>query len=135
MNLLVVDDDKVTRDLLHEIFEKEGFHVELANSGEAAMRKLEDGQFPLILSDIRMLDVDGMALLSHIKRTGGSSVVILMTGFGTMEGAIQAIQTGAFDYISTPFKLNERKSLVQNLGTVFQCSGRRTFRRQDAGTG
>lgn len=112
MNLLIVDDDKVTRDLLQEIFVAEGFTVELAASGEAALRALRAGEFPLILSDIRMLEVDGMALLSHIKKTGARTVVILMTGFGTMEGAIEAIQKGAFDYISKPFKIEELRAVV-----------------------
>jgi DNA-binding NtrC family response regulator len=111
--LLIVDDDKVTRDLLTEIFEKEGYEVSVAGSGEAAIRELQGkGPPPLVLTDIRMLDVDGMALLSHIKRNAQQSVVILMTGFGTMEGAIEAIQKGAFDYISKPFKLQELKSVV-----------------------
>jgi two-component system response regulator AtoC len=112
MKILVVDDDKVTRDLLKEIFERDHFQVELAANGEIALQMLEQEIFPILLSDIRMFDVGGMALLSHVKNSGGSTVVILMTGFGTMEGAVGAIQEGAFDYISKPFKITELKSLV-----------------------
>ena len=78
-------------------------------SGEEAIRVLNEVRFPLVLSDIRMLEVSGMGVLSHIKKTGAGSVVILMTGFGTMEGAINAIQEGAFDYISKPFKIDGSK--------------------------
>lgn len=111
MKLLVVDDDKVTRDLLREIFEGT-FEVESVASAELARAKLEGEEFPLVLSDIRMLDMDGLQLLSFVKRRGLRSVVILMTGFGTMEGAVKAIQEGAFDYISKPFKLEELKAVV-----------------------
>jgi len=112
MKVLVVDDDKVTRDLLREILEREGYEVRAVASGEEAIKVLGETSFPLVLSDIRMLEVSGMGVLSHLKQTSAPSVVILMTGFGTMEGAINAIQEGAFDYISKPFKLDELKSLV-----------------------
>jgi two-component system, NtrC family, response regulator AtoC len=112
MNLLVVDDDKVTRDLLREILEKEKYDVTLASSGEEALKLLTGRAFPVVLSDIRMLEVGGMAVLDHIKQKQLGSVVILMTGFGTMEGAIEAIRQGAFDYISKPFRLEELKALV-----------------------
>ena len=71
-----------------------------------------------------MLDVDGMAVLSHIKKSGSASVVILMTGFGTMDGAIGAIQEGAFDYISKPFKISELKALVARAAKHWQASQR-----------
>jgi DNA-binding NtrC family response regulator len=112
LNLLVVDDDLVTRELLREVFAREGFPVTLASCAEEALKLLESQQFPIVLSDIRMLELDGMALLSEIKRRSPTAAVILMTGFGTMETAIQAIQKGAFDYISKPFKIDEIKALL-----------------------
>jgi two-component system, NtrC family, response regulator AtoC len=112
LRILIVDDDKVTRDLLREIFERENYEVELVPSGEAALSVLRSHSFPIVLSDIRMFDVNGLELLSQIKKSNNHTVVILMTGFGTMEGAIKAIQEGAFDYISKPFKLNELKAVI-----------------------
>jgi len=110
--LLVVDDDSVTRDLLREVFEKEGFEVSLAESGEEALQKLSGDSFPLVLSDIRMLGLDGIELLGRVRKNHPETFVILMTGFGNLEGAVRAIQDGAYDYISKPFKIHELKALV-----------------------
>ncbi len=124
MRLLIVDDDRVTRELLREVFEKEGYSVALASGGEVAIEQLNKEIFPLILSDIRMLDVDGMSVLAHIKEHKLPSVTILMTGFGTMEGAIGAIQKGAFDYVSKPFDLNELKAVMARGAEHFTQSQR-----------
>jgi two-component system, NtrC family, response regulator AtoC len=113
MKLLVVDDDRVTRDLLREIFEKEGYSVFSAASGEEAVKMIAREEFPIVVSDIRMVELDGMGVLGAIKKMHPQSVVILMTGFGTMEGAIEAIQRGAFDYISKPFRMEDLKALVK----------------------
>jgi len=69
--------------------------------------------FPLVLSDIRMLGIDGIELLARVRKQRPETFVILMTGFGNLEGAVRAIQEGAYDYISKPFKINELKALVQ----------------------
>src|SRR5207302_462558 len=100
--VLVVDDDDVTRRLIKEVLEQDGLEVRLASSGEEALKLLSQESFPIILSDIRMIDVDGLAVLRQVKRKNARSVVILMTGFGSMEGAIEAIREGALDYISKP---------------------------------
>src|SRR4051794_2402405 len=110
--ILVVDDDDVTRKLLQEVLEKEGFEIKLASSGEKAIALLKIEKFPLVLSDIHMLETDGMAVLRQVKASQDQCAVILMTGFGSMEGAIEAIQAGAFDYISKPFKMDELKAVV-----------------------
>jgi two-component system, NtrC family, response regulator AtoC len=123
MKILVVDDDKVTRDLLKEFFERGDYHVTLVASGEEALTSVRKETFPLILSDIRMLELNGLELLAHLKRMGVRSVVILMTGFGNMEGAIEAIQQGAFDYISKPFRLNELKAVVDRAAKHWQSLG------------
>lgn len=110
--ILVVDDDEVTRKLLKEVLEKEGYAIQLAESGEEAVHLLKKGRFPLVLTDIRMMELDGMAVLREAKASRFQSVVILMTGFGSMEGAIEAIQEGAFDYVSKPFKMDHLRWVV-----------------------
>jgi two-component system, NtrC family, response regulator AtoC len=109
--ILVVDDDPVTRDLLREVLEQEGFSLSLASDGAEALRKMEEGTF-LVLSDIRMAGLDGLELLSQMRKRFPSTFVILMTGFGNLEGAVRAIQEGAFDYISKPFRIEDLKALV-----------------------
>jgi two-component system response regulator AtoC len=112
LRILVVDDDEVTRKLLREVLEKEGYDIQLAPSGEEAVRLLKKEPFPIVLSDIRMLELDGISLLREVKKAQPQASVILMTGFGSMEGAIEAIQEGAFDYVSKPFKMIDLKAVV-----------------------
>jgi len=112
MNILVVDDHEVTRQLLKEVLVKNGYSIWLAASGEEAVKLYRQQKFPIVISDIRMIEMDGMAVLKEVKKANLGSVVILMTGFGSMEGAIKAIQEGAFDYVSKPFKMDELKAIV-----------------------
>lgn len=112
MKILVVDDDTVTLNMLREFLEIRGFEVHLAQNPGAAIRAVEESSIPLVLSDIRMEESDGLSLLSDLKKRNPSVVMILMTGFGSMEGAIEAIQKGAFDYISKPFDLNRLLALL-----------------------
>ena len=109
--VLVVDDDRVTLDLLQEVLEEEGFEVILASDGNDALRRMDPGFF-LVLSDIRMAGLDGLELLGQMRKRYPSTFVILMTGFGNLEGAVRAIQEGAFDYISKPFRIEDLKALV-----------------------
>src|SRR5690606_8551110 len=110
--ILVVDDDRVSRDLLDEVLRKEGFEPSLAESAEAALAALEAEDFPVVLSDIRMGEKSGFDLLREIRRTRPRTVVVLMTGFGSMEGALDALREGAFDYISKPFQLEDLRGVV-----------------------
>jgi two-component system, NtrC family, response regulator AtoC len=110
--LLVVDDDSVTRELLREVFEKEGYEVIQAASGEEALSRLNEAGCPLVISDIRMLGMDGIELLGRVRKIAPETFVILMTGFGNLEGAVRAVQEGAYDYISKPFRIQELKNLV-----------------------
>lgn len=112
LKILVVDDHEVTRQLLEEVLKKSGYDVRLAASGEEAVKLYKQEKFPIVISDIRMIEMDGMAVLREVKKAALGSAVILMTGFGSMDGAIKAIQEGAFDYISKPFKMDELKAIV-----------------------
>jgi DNA-binding NtrC family response regulator len=111
--ILVVDDDRVTRQLLEEVLTKDGYEVEVAESGEAAQKRVAEGAFDLVISDIRMLGVSGLDLLRSIRKKAPSTEVILITGFGSLETAVEAVREGAFDYVSKPFKLDEIKSAAR----------------------
>ena len=112
MKILVVDDDRVTLNMLKEFLEGKSFEVHLAENADQAADLVRTQQIPLVLSDIRMEESDGLSLLSELKKRNPKIVMILMTGFGSMEGAIEAIQKGAFDYISKPFDLEKLLALV-----------------------
>lgn len=112
-NILVVDDDEVARQLLKEILEREGYSVQLARSGEEAVALSKESFYPVVVSDIRMLDLDGLDVLRHFRTNHPRTVVILMTAFGSMETAVEAIKEGAFDYISKPFKIDDFKAIFK----------------------
>ena len=112
MRILVVDDDPVNLNMLKEFLEKNHYEVFLAQSADQAMQQVNANRIPLVLSDIRMEESDGLSLLGDLIGSHPKIVMIMMTGFGSMEGAIEAIQKGAFDYISKPFDLNKLLALV-----------------------
>jgi len=112
-HLLVVDDDPVTLDLLKEVLSKEGYKVETALGGEEAITKGMDTLFDIIITDVRMGDKDGMEVLRSFKKNSPETTVIMITAFGSIETAIEAIREGAFDYISKPFKLDEIKFTIR----------------------
>jgi DNA-binding NtrC family response regulator len=112
-HLLVVDDDPVTLDLLKEVLSKEGYEVETALGGEEAIRQGTDTLFDIIITDVRMGDKDGMEVLRSFKKISPETTVIMITAFGSIETAVEAIREGAFDYISKPFKLDEIKFTIR----------------------
>jgi DNA-binding NtrC family response regulator len=108
-----VDDDPVTIDLLKEVLSQEGYEVSTALSGEEAVAQGTDNFFDLIITDVRMGKIDGMEVLRFFRKNAPDTTVIMITAFGSIETAIEAIREGAYDYISKPFKLEEIKFTVQ----------------------
>jgi len=113
VRILVVDDDEITCNLLEEVLSKEGYAVDKALNGQEAIEKGEKESYGVVLSDIRMLDVDGMEVLRAYRQRSPETIIIMMTAFGSIETAIRAIKEGAYDYVSKPFKLDEIKLTIQ----------------------
>src|SRR4051812_45821057 len=111
--LLIVDDDPATRELLRASLTSDGFAVDVASDGEKALELSEKREYAIVLSDVEMSPVDGIALLSTLRSRGCSAVPVLMTGFGTLQGAVSAIHNGAFDYLSKPFKPEMLRQVVR----------------------
>jgi DNA-binding NtrC family response regulator len=105
--ILVVDDDADMRGLLSDVLESEGYQVGTAESGEKALQALAEEQYDLVLTDLRMKGMQGTALLSEIKHRYPDTGVILMTAFGTVETAIEAMKGGAMDYLIKPVKTED----------------------------
>jgi two-component system, NtrC family, response regulator AtoC len=113
ISILVVDDDQSTRELLSEVLTEEGFRVVTSGSGEEALEIGRRESFPVIISDMRLgPNLNGLDVLRAYKAIQPESEVILITAFGSMETAIEAVKAGAFDYLSKPFKLEEVVLLV-----------------------
>jgi DNA-binding NtrC family response regulator len=106
--ILVIDDDLETCNFLTEIFAEEGWEVASSQSAEAAREAVEQTHFDLIVSDINLgARTSGIGLLKEFKAISPNSEVILISGFGTLETAVEAVREGAFDYVSKPFNVNE----------------------------
>jgi DNA-binding NtrC family response regulator len=103
-NVLVVDDDHEMRALLRDVLEQHGYTVTLASNGQEALASLRDREFPVVLTDLRMKGMQGIELLIQIKQSWADTNVILMTAFGSVETAIQAMKQGAYDYLMKPVK-------------------------------
>jgi len=112
--ILIVDDDSVTCDLLCEVFEREGFAANSAQSGEAALSMLKTLEVDVLVSDIRMkTKLDGLSLLDHVRRDHSTIPVVLMTASGSIETAIRAVKHGAFEYLSKPFDIDKMVATVE----------------------
>ena len=105
--MLIVDDEETIREMLAEYLEMEGFRVDTAKDGIAALDVLENRHFDLVLTDLKMPRMGGISLLEQMGKHAPSTLGVIMTGFGTVETAIDAMKRGAHDYILKPFKLDE----------------------------
>jgi len=105
--ILIVDDEDQMRELLAKILEKNGYQVTPAADGGSALGLLEKESMDLVVTDVRMPGMDGMEALKAIKELNPDTGVIIMTAFGSIDQAVQAVKEGAHDYISKPFKIDE----------------------------
>ena len=112
--ILVIDDEKSIRNALQEILEYEKFDVELAENGPEGLQKFNDDQFDVVLCDIKMPEMDGLEVLEKIFETGKDVQVIMITGHGNVENAVEAIKTGAYDFIEKPLDLNRLLITIRN---------------------
>jgi DNA-binding NtrC family response regulator len=105
--ILVVDDDADMREWVKDDLEHEGFIVETADGGRAGVERVKKGGVDLVVSDVKMPDLDGLDLLREVREVEPSPFVIIVTGFGSIDTAIRAVKLGAYDYITKPFKIDQ----------------------------
>ncbi len=111
--ILVVDDEKRIRDGCCTMLKDEGFDVAVAENGFVGLKKIEEEHFDIILLDLMMPGLPGIDLLSHVKTKHPDTLVIVITGYATLEHAIDAMKKGAFDFISKPFSPDDLRSVVR----------------------
>jgi two-component system, NtrC family, response regulator AtoC len=111
--ILVADDDAVARDLLAEVLTKEGHRVRTASGGVECLDIAASEPIDLAILDLRMPDLDGLAVMRRLTASQPGAVVLILTAFATMDTAIGAIRAGAYDYISKPFRMEEIKHTVR----------------------
>jgi two-component system response regulator PilR (NtrC family) len=112
--VLVVDDERSMRDLLSIMLKQSGYHVVAADGGEEALAALAQEPFDLVITDLRMRKVDGIAVLRAAKEHSPHTVVLVVTAFASTETAVEAMKLGAYDYITKPFKLDEIRLIIAN---------------------
>ena len=112
-HILVVDDEAGMRDLLTMEFESRGYRVTTACDGAEAVEKFQKEEFQLVVSDVKMPRMDGIAALEAIKNVNPDVEVIITTGFGSIDTAVAAMKKGAYDFVQKPFNLDEIMLLVE----------------------
>lgn len=113
-SILVVDDDKSMREFLEILLVKDGYRVFLAENGERGCEILDQQPFELIITDIRMKDINGIDVLKKAKQVNPDSVVVMISAFATADTAVEAMREGAYDYIPKPFKVKDFKKIVKD---------------------
>ncbi|MFB3897288.1 MAG: sigma-54-dependent transcriptional regulator, partial [bacterium] len=108
-SILIVDDDVEMCRLLAEILNREGYQTTTACSGREALEIIGKQGFELVISDIKMPDIDGIEVLKAVKQISPETSILMVTAFGTIESAISALKQGAYDYIAKPFRIDEIK--------------------------
>lgn len=111
--ILIVDDEKAVRESLEEILKLEDYQVETVSSGEKALELINETDYDLVLLDLKMSGIDGVEVMKQITRYAPETKVIILTGHGTLESAIEALRTGAEDYMLKPF---EASTILDSIG-------------------
>jgi len=114
-SLLIVEDEEKMRELLQKILTTEGYRVRTASNGSEALAMIEETPFDIVLSDVKMPGLNGIELLKAVKKISADTYVVIMTAFGTIDSAVEAMKQGAFDYVSKPFKMDEIRILMNKI--------------------
>jgi len=117
MKILIIDDDKIVRTELKEALLDEGYHVTAVSSAKEALNKCNDNDYQIVFTDLIMPGMDGLNILKRIKENNPETHVVLITGFPSINTAVQSMKNGAFDYISKPFKIDEIRKIIKNIIT------------------
>jgi DNA-binding NtrC family response regulator len=112
LQILVLDDEPIVGKRLKTALEKNGYTVEVFEDSRAAMQRLGEKEFDIIVTDVRMEEVDGIQVLEHVLERSARTKVIVITGYATVEVAREALAKGAFDFIAKPFKPDDLRQVI-----------------------
>jgi DNA-binding NtrC family response regulator len=124
IRILVVDDEAIIRKSFVRALQDDGFTVESAENGEEALRKLDGAPFGLVFSDLRMPGIDGLEVLRRAKASHPQVEVVLLTGYGTIQSAVDAIKEGAYNYITKPLNKHELLKIAREIAEKIALRGR-----------
>ena len=120
IHILVLDDEKIVGERLKASLEKEGHTLEIFISPATALKRIREKAFDVVITDIRMDDVDGIQVLEEVRTKSQKTKVIMITGYATLEVARESLTKGAFDFIAKPFKLKEIREAIQKAEDALQ---------------
>jgi len=134
--ILVVDDEPIALQNMKHVLEKDNLVVFTAGSGRDAIRLIDEESFDVVVTDLKMEDVDGMQVLKRVKEVSPLTEVIVVTGYASVETAVEAMKMGAFYYLSKPIQVNDLRALVQKALEKVQLANEvRRLREEIAGLG
>ncbi|MHB8110153.1 MAG: sigma-54-dependent transcriptional regulator [Syntrophorhabdaceae bacterium] len=112
--ILVVDDNEELREILEEYLKGEGHNVEGAANGREALERHNKKAFDLVITDLNMPEISGMELIRTVRKNNADTEFVIITGYASMDSAVEAVRIGAFDYIVKPFRMEELQVVVKN---------------------
>ncbi len=112
IRVLVVDDEASVRNLLSEVLQGQGYEVVVAASGEEAIEKARQRPFEIVITDLKMPGIGGVEVIQHVKNINADCCVIVITGYASVESAVESIRRGAYDYITKPFNIATMRIIV-----------------------
>ena len=112
INILVVEDDRAVAENLVEYLSGLGYSATAAYGGVEGLRRFGEGDYQLVITDLKMPELDGMDLLQAVRKLDNRVIVIVISGYGTIESAVKAIKNGAYDFIPKPFKPEELDVII-----------------------
>src|SRR5579862_8150667 len=115
LNLLIIDDDRAIREACRDIAQGRGFRASIADSAEHAYRLLDSENIDVVLLDMKLPGASGADALHEIRLHRPEAVVVVITGHGTVESAVQAMKNGAYDYVTKPFSVDELRLLLDRV--------------------
>jgi DNA-binding NtrC family response regulator len=130
LNLLIVDDERAIREACREIAVSLGYSAYMADSAEQAYRALEAQNFDAVLLDLRLPGAGGLDALRRIKERRPEAVVVVVTGYGTVQSAVQAMKNGAYDYMTKPFSVDELKMLLERVSSHLKLKSENRMLRE-----
>jgi DNA-binding NtrC family response regulator len=130
LNLLIGDDERSIREACREVAQSLGYAAHVADSVEHAYRCLESQAFDAVLLDLRLPGAGGLDALRRIKERRPEAVVIVVTGYGTVQSAVQAMKNGAYDYVTKPFSVDELKLLLERVATHLKLKSENRLLRE-----
>lgn len=133
--ILIVDDEILVRDFLAETLRRKGLDVQTAENGQKAFNLLKENSFDLVITDMKMPDFTGIDVLKKVKELSPSTVVIVITAFGSIENAVEAMKLGAFNYLIKPFTPDTIEALIEKAKEHLSLVAENQYLRQQVSSG